>query len=544
MRNGKLSHFARSSILACLPATVFCAYLIAPPADARDAKNSKNQEFPKVTSLLNASKSLRLQGKFKEALAKAEEAKKIEPNSATVMAYRAIPLARLGSISEAQKSLEKAVELDPENGDAWRLLGHFRWARNYQSKAAEAFEKAVKLNPRDASSWYHLGIYYASKNEGDRAKTCMQKAVDISPKDSDYNQGLGYVYHGWNKSDLAEKYYKTALKLDPENWLAVSRYGMLLERLGRKKEAHNLEMKYFRTARKDARKSPWAEKLGKKDFEGDDEEVFASSDNEFLVKNHAFKDLTMESHSRPDEVANDITKLRVAAHRYSKNPEVWHKLVMGASQAQDYGEALNAAQRAYHLDPNSSEHAETLAVALYNAGRKSEADALAAKTESAAIKAKDAEQLNSLANTRFRLSRDLNFRIGAISLWKEAVALTPKSAESVARLGIAQWHCGDRQAGIELVSRAVRLQPTSMYPLILADMYTCVGDKESAVRLKSSFQNLGKQNVAAGVNNWLFWQACLSQEIKSVLANKSSEIKKTEAGALLKIPGARVRQSR
>ncbi len=66
------------------------------------------------------------------------------------------PLAR----SIAEKSLRRAIRLDPENGENQALLGDLMWTQGFLSNAKRQYEQVLARDPRNARAAFGLGVYY------------------------------------------------------------------------------------------------------------------------------------------------------------------------------------------------------------------------------------------------------------------------------------------------------------------------------------------------------------------------------------------------
>jgi adenylate cyclase len=95
------------------------------------------------------------------------------------------------SNSKARELVEKAIELDPNYGDAYAFLGWtYAWpvragiskapAENLQ-KAEELVEKAFALNPDNANAQNLLGFIYGIRGDYDRAIKEGNRAVEMAP---------------------------------------------------------------------------------------------------------------------------------------------------------------------------------------------------------------------------------------------------------------------------------------------------------------------------------------------------------------------------
>jgi tetratricopeptide (TPR) repeat protein len=54
-----------------------------------------------------------------------------------------------GDVAQSGKNLEKCVQLDPKNGDAFKLLAGVHAADGKFPEAIKCAEEACKLNPKD-----------------------------------------------------------------------------------------------------------------------------------------------------------------------------------------------------------------------------------------------------------------------------------------------------------------------------------------------------------------------------------------------------------
>jgi hypothetical protein len=93
--------------------------------------------------------------------------------------FEAEGLRQLGKINEAIERLERAVEIDPDNSQAWVLLGGV-YNETTSDKAILCYENAIKLNPRSYLSYRGLGNYYLKKKDYSLAEAYYSKGIDIN----------------------------------------------------------------------------------------------------------------------------------------------------------------------------------------------------------------------------------------------------------------------------------------------------------------------------------------------------------------------------
>ena len=140
---------------------------------------------------------------------------------ATVQMYL-IDLGLAPSIEEALSKMmdaaEKAVELDPDDGNSHLALGG---AYAYHGKAEQAlaeFNRAEALSPSDADLLLVVAWSLPGFGQSERAVSLAQQALKLNPHYPDwYNQGLSAVFFFGEQYDKAVKYrllVKEPLALD------------------------------------------------------------------------------------------------------------------------------------------------------------------------------------------------------------------------------------------------------------------------------------------------------------------------------------------
>lgn len=112
-----------------------------------------------------------------KGLLKDEELKFAKSNR---ICFEAEGLRQHGKANEAIESLQKATEIDPDNAQAWSLLGGIYNETN-SDKAIPCYEKAIKLNARYYLAYRGLGNYYLKKMDYSLAEAYYSNAININP---------------------------------------------------------------------------------------------------------------------------------------------------------------------------------------------------------------------------------------------------------------------------------------------------------------------------------------------------------------------------
>lgn len=100
--------------------------------------------------------------------------------------------------------LEKAIEIRPESGIAFRYLGECCIAMNRIDEAILAYKTAIRKNPNDADALSALGYLFDLQGENPEITAIFcQQSVDISPDNGLFRYRLGNLYLKRNQLDDA-----------------------------------------------------------------------------------------------------------------------------------------------------------------------------------------------------------------------------------------------------------------------------------------------------------------------------------------------------
>jgi len=153
-----------------------------------------------------------------------------------------------GNTEDALTSLTRTLEMQPDNGEAWLLVGLVHLDRQETEAAVEAFEKAkalgnnnfklhcrlaeafadlgnhkaavkelkraVELDPNSAESFFRLGVALDNLKNYEEAAESFQKAIDLSPREPAYYQGMGFTMGSLERHEQAIACIKRAVELE------------------------------------------------------------------------------------------------------------------------------------------------------------------------------------------------------------------------------------------------------------------------------------------------------------------------------------------
>ncbi len=115
---------------------------------------------------------------------------------------------------EAVGHARTAVELDPEQGDAYAVLGITLAGMGEFDEARRQCEKAIRLRPNNAEVRWYLGRILDQQGSYEEAIEALRKAIDLTPKDHRIHKAIGavYLHRGQKGGPKAADDFVTALR--------------------------------------------------------------------------------------------------------------------------------------------------------------------------------------------------------------------------------------------------------------------------------------------------------------------------------------------
>lgn len=175
----------------------------------------------------------------------------------------------LNDYPDAIKWLEKAVDLDPQNKDAWYYLGRAYYTKSLLPEAQRAFLRVLDLDAHDARAENNLGLILETEGKTDaavdayrqsiawqqqslrpseqpyvnlgsllmeqeqtkEAVEALQKAVELAPSNAYGHMKLGMLYRKINQLDGAQHELEKATQLEPDNAAAHYQLGRVYKEM-------------------------------------------------------------------------------------------------------------------------------------------------------------------------------------------------------------------------------------------------------------------------------------------------------------------------
>jgi tetratricopeptide (TPR) repeat protein len=121
-------------------------------------------------------------GKLAEAIKAYNQALEIDPENPDAWNNKGLILAVAGNYKEALNCHLKAVDLDPDNVDAISNIGMIHTKMENSQKALEWYDKALSMDPNHQTTWNNKGNLLSKMGQYQEALRCYDKALEINPE--------------------------------------------------------------------------------------------------------------------------------------------------------------------------------------------------------------------------------------------------------------------------------------------------------------------------------------------------------------------------
>lgn len=162
-------------------------------------------------------------GKHAEAQKLLEILLKMRPRDKHVLSQLAWCYFLQNRIDNGIEALNKVIEIDPKNDDAYFGLGFFYDTRHEFNLANNMYYKAIEINPRNDHAYVRLGMNYMREEKYAEAKRIYSKGIKENSRNDRAYGGLAFVYQKLGDRAEAAKYFKLANQLRLEYYQPITR---------------------------------------------------------------------------------------------------------------------------------------------------------------------------------------------------------------------------------------------------------------------------------------------------------------------------------
>ncbi len=148
-----------------------------------------------------------------------------------------IALFQERNFAEAALKFQEVTAHNPENHQAWKLLGDCNFSNGHYSQASENYLKCERLNPGDLSCRYQLACSLMEDRHYQEAANWYKQVIANAPTNAKALCGYGISLVNCGHIPEGLDALKQAISIDPANHILYFNYGFLLHKTGKSEEA-------------------------------------------------------------------------------------------------------------------------------------------------------------------------------------------------------------------------------------------------------------------------------------------------------------------
>ncbi|MFC2173112.1 protein kinase [Acidobacteriota bacterium] len=135
-------------------------------------------------------------------------------------------LTKKGQHEMAMQSIQRSLELEPRNSDAYRARAEAFEKMGRLDKAEEAYKKAISLQLSYWAGYSHLGAFYFRHQRYEEAVEPFLRVTELTPDNVKGFINLGAVYMYLKQWSSAQENFEASIAIKP-NYTAYSNLGVL-----------------------------------------------------------------------------------------------------------------------------------------------------------------------------------------------------------------------------------------------------------------------------------------------------------------------------
>jgi tetratricopeptide (TPR) repeat protein len=176
-------------------------------------------------------------GQFLGAVSLFEAVESAEPGKTDALLYSAKASIHLQIFADAENSLRRYLERNPESANGYYLLGYVLNRENRPAESLEIYTRAAKITPPTGDDLKIVALDYELLNDNLAAVRWLERAVAMEPINKDAWYYLGRAYYTASRIPDARAAFEQVLRIEPRDARAENNLGLISESGGKTDDA-------------------------------------------------------------------------------------------------------------------------------------------------------------------------------------------------------------------------------------------------------------------------------------------------------------------
>src|SRR6056297_891537 len=144
-----------------------------------------------------------------------EKAIEITDEYSPVYTTYGLLLIETGEYEEALKMLNRALEIDPVNFEAYRGKARAYLAQQRTEEAEATYKKAIEMKPDYWAGYAELGVFYYGNGRFEEAAEQFKIVTELTPNNAGAYRNLGGIYYYLGRQQEAMEAFHNSISIEP-----------------------------------------------------------------------------------------------------------------------------------------------------------------------------------------------------------------------------------------------------------------------------------------------------------------------------------------
>jgi tetratricopeptide (TPR) repeat protein len=435
--------------------------------------------LPKSVALLNERGWVYYdQARYEQAIEAFDQTLRARPGNEDALQWKIRALRSKRDFAGAEKAIEEALALVPESAQILYERGKLHYDRDEYEKADEYYSKAITNGPNYLLSYYDRADALKRLNRGEDALEVLKGLMRERPDDLEVRNQLGWFYLARNDLSNAQKEFEAVLAEDPTSTVGINSMGAVYFNQGQYDRAEEEFRRALQVEPNDAAfhgNLAWA--LVRQVREASPFPAASRQPATWLerIKRAATSLTGSDQHTAADCLPEAEEHCRGALQIDPNYHEAYSCLGVIAFKRGKLIDSEDFLQTSVRLNPKEASYVD-LGALYVQMGRYEEAGKVLEKARQ--LNRNDARARLELGNLYLQTDRPKD----AMHMFREAMAVDPKSEEAPRALAIALMRSGEYTEAGRVLRKAIReLEEPKRWQLhlTLCQLLTDLGDKNN-----------------------------------------------------------------